>query len=126
MFYSTIWFEDDTSNSARIVCEFPYSKSHFTGVRDIWIGFPAEEIDEECGRVVHEHDDEEVVQHRDGLAEQGHAGRLVELQGVELHLGEVGGDDVRHLEQRRALRQLRQGQDHQSQDASEDVPDDDQ
>ena len=91
-------------------------------MRDVWVWLPAEEIDEERGGVVHEDDDQEVVQHGDTLAQQRHGVRLAEVQGVQLHPGEVGGDDVGHLQQGRALPQLGQGQDQQRQDAPENVP----
>ena len=63
-------------------------------MRDVWVWLPAEEIDEERGGVVHEDNDQEVVQHGDTLAQQRHGVCLAEVQGVQLHPGEVGGDDV--------------------------------
>ena len=62
-----------------------------------------------------------MVQHADGLAEQGHALTPAQVQLLQLAAGQVGGDDVGHLQQAGALRQLGDGEDQQGQHAPQDV-----
>ena len=62
-----------------------------------------------------------MVQHADGLTEQGHALTLAQVELLHLLVGEVGGDDVGHLEEARALCQLGDGEDQQGQHAAQDV-----
>ena len=62
-----------------------------------------------------------MVQHADGLTEQGHALTLAEVELLHLGVGQVGRDDVGDLKEAGALRQLGDGQDQQGEDAPQDV-----
>ena len=58
-----------------------YPECHFTCGWNIRVGFPTEQIDEETGQVVHEYNDEEVVQHADRLTQHWHGVRPAKVHG---------------------------------------------